>query len=109
MRSPAVRTTASRSVITSVRSFEDAFILANKAKFGLTGESDDELEEKAFAMRPKNSEKTNFAILHGVDDTDWNVPVYITEGLKWLSLNAIPTAAPVVAVVLNVQEEEPAV
>ncbi|MBI3139808.1 MAG: ATP-dependent endonuclease [Sphingobacteriales bacterium] len=90
------------------RSFEDAFMLANQEKFGLTGESDDELEGNAFAMRPKNNEKTNFAILHGVDDTEWNVPVYLAEGLKWLSLNAVPPAAPVVAEVVNVQEEETA-
>lgn len=87
------------------RSFEDAFMLANMAKFDLEAESDDELEEMAFAKRPKNNEKTNFAISYGVDDTNWNVPFYIREGLKWLAQNPNQPADEVVEAIENVIEE----
>jgi len=90
------------------RSFEDAFILANPDKFELTGENDDELEEKAFDIRPKNNEKSNFAIKYGIDDTEWNVPVYISEGLKWLSQNANQPATLEIAEDVNEQLEETA-
>jgi len=69
------------------RSFEDAFILANRGKFGLVdtlGET--EAEEQAFEVAEKIGKggKTNFAIKYAIDKTDWNVPKYIQEGLIWL-------------------------
>lgn len=90
------------------RSFEDAFMLANSTLFELEGATDDELEESAFANRPPNSGKTNFAIQYGIDNTDWNAPLYITEGLKWLAQHPNqPT--PAVAEVINEPMEETAI
>ncbi|GJL64020.1 MAG: ATP-dependent endonuclease [Nitrospirales bacterium] len=66
------------------RSFEDAFILANYAAFGLTTEDASEAYNKA-----KNIKKTNFAIEHGIDNTNWKVPLYIVEGLRWLAASDI--------------------
>ncbi len=66
------------------RSFEDAFILANYAAFGLTAADTSEAYNKA-----KNIKKTNFAIEYGIDNTNWNVPLYIVQGLRWLATSDI--------------------
>ncbi len=66
------------------RSFEDAFILANLALFGLAGFHATELEEKAYE-KAQGIEKTNFALEYALDQTTWQVPLYIKEGLLWLS------------------------
>lgn len=66
------------------RSFEDAFILANHAEFGLATASSTEAYNKA-----QNIKKTNFAIQYGIDNTSWNVPLYITQGLCWLAASDI--------------------
>ncbi|MCB2426491.1 ATP-dependent nuclease [Methylophaga pinxianii] len=68
------------------RSFEDAFVFANQAKFNLTGVTTLEMEEKAIKLAEKEAKdgKANFAIKYSIDQTEWVVPKYIREGLKWL-------------------------
>lgn len=66
------------------RTFEDAFILANRAKFGITGTSAEELEASAVEQATKHK-KTSFALEYAIEDTVWTVPKYIAEGLRWLA------------------------
>jgi hypothetical protein len=63
------------------RSFEDAFILANPARFPLS-DSDPALAAYALASDQK---KSTFALEHAIEHTEWNVPRYISEGLRWLA------------------------
>jgi hypothetical protein len=63
------------------RSFEDAFILANPARFPL-GDGDHALAAYALAGDQK---KSTFALQHAIEHTEWNVPQYIAEGLRWLA------------------------
>lgn len=68
------------------RSFEDAFVLANRLLFDLEGKPEHSAETMAFAKAQiigKDS-KANFAIEYSVDKTEWVVPRYICEGLEWL-------------------------
>ncbi|MGK0445599.1 MAG: hypothetical protein ACJA1U_002546, partial [Bermanella sp.] len=68
------------------RSFEDAFVLANRLLFDLQGKPEHSAETMAFAKAQiigKDS-KANFAIEYSVDKTEWVVPRYICEGLEWL-------------------------
>lgn len=66
------------------RSFEDAFILANHVAFELATANATEAYDKA-----KKIKKTNFAIEYGIDNTNWNVPLYIAQGLRWLAASDI--------------------
>ena len=66
------------------RSFEDAFILANYAVFELATANATEAYDKA-----KKIKKTNFAIEYGIDNPNWNVPLYIAQGLRWLAASDI--------------------
>lgn len=68
------------------RSFEAAFILANPALFDLTGDNTS-MEESAWA-KAKDVPKTDFALEYAIEQTVWNVPLYIREGLLWLSENS---------------------
>lgn len=63
------------------RSFEDAFILANPELFELgAGDS------AALAYELAGSQKkSTFALEHAIENTEWNVPRYIAEGLRWLA------------------------
>ena len=63
------------------RSFEDAFILANADTFAL--EAGDRAE-RAYALAGKQK-KSSFALEHAILNTDWQVPRYIAEGLRWLA------------------------
>lgn len=63
------------------RSFEDAFILANPARFPL---SDDDRALAAYALAG-DQKKSTFALEHAIEHTNWNVPKYIAEGLRWLA------------------------
>lgn len=72
------------------RSFEDAFILANPALFEL-GAGDQATLAYALAADQK---KSTFALEHAIEKTEWNVPRYIAEGLRWLAQNNSPPAAP---------------
>ncbi len=66
------------------RSFEDAFMLANPAKFGLNGETANEREQQSWD-KAEGTGKTDFALRYAIRDTEWVVPRYIEEGLKWLA------------------------
>ncbi|WP_421706402.1 ATP-dependent nuclease [Alloalcanivorax xenomutans] len=63
------------------RSFEDAFILANPELFEL-GEGDPAALAYELAGIQK---KSTFALEHAIENTGWNVPRYIAEGLRWLA------------------------
>ncbi len=63
------------------RSFEDAFILANPVRFPL-GDGDHAITAYALAGDQK---KSTFALEHAIEHTEWNVPRYIAEGLRWLA------------------------
>lgn len=67
------------------RSLEDAFILANPAMFALTTEgSVDERETDAW-NKAISVKKSDFALKHAIEETGWNVPRYIADGLRWLA------------------------
>ncbi|GAA6467604.1 ATP-dependent endonuclease [Bacteroides thetaiotaomicron] len=66
------------------RSFEDAFILANKSLFSITGRGK-ALEKRVFDKAQElNDCKADFAIEWALK-TGWSIPRYIKEGLVWLS------------------------
>ncbi len=69
------------------RSFEDAFMLANKSLFDLTETDDTLLEKEAFDKAKKigDSGKPDFAIKYAIEETEWEIPKYIEEGLVWLA------------------------
>lgn len=75
------------------RTFEDAFILANATKFGITGETpaDLELAAKAKVVKYKKSE---FALTYAIADTDWVSPRYLTDGVRWLASDEIQVPDP---------------
>lgn len=69
------------------RSFEDAFMLANKTMFDLTKDNGTELENEAFEKaNEKKDSKANFAIELALKVEEWNTPYYIEEGLLWLAI-----------------------
>ena len=84
------------------RSLEDAFILANPALFQLE-EGDPSVLASELAGSQK---KTAFALEHAIENTDWNVPRYIAEGLRWLAQgNPAPIDPPAAAAVEIAAEE----
>lgn len=84
------------------RTLEDAFILANPAKFSTTGVTVEELEASARELA-EAEKKSSFALTFAIDDLEWEIPRYVREGLHWLSggqtsspaLIAAPAAATV--------------
>lgn len=74
------------------RSFEDAFMLANPDKFGITGESANERESQAWEAAEK-VKKTDFALEYAIEKVDWTTPLYIVEGLRWLADDTPSTAS----------------
>ncbi len=78
------------------RSFEDAFILANPARFPL---ADGDQAIAAYTLAG-DQKKSAFALEHAIEQSDWNVPRYIAEGLRWLARgNPAPVEpAPAIAV-----------
>lgn len=69
------------------RSFEDAFILSNLDHFEIDRENDD-IEKIAYDKAKEFSKKkTDFALTYALHETDWNIPLYIKEGLLWLANN----------------------
>ncbi|HUU17652.1 MAG TPA: ATP-dependent endonuclease [Sedimentisphaerales bacterium] len=74
------------------RSFEDAFMLANPDKFGITGESANEREIQAWEAAEK-VKKTDFALEYAIEKVDWTTPLYIVEGLRWLADDTPSTAS----------------
>jgi len=71
------------------RSFEDAFILANPALFELTDTVDQRAAE-AWNIARNVTKKSDFALEHAIEKTDWDVPRYIAEGLRWLAVDELP-------------------
>jgi len=69
------------------RSFEAAFMLANPNFFDeISGDTAEERENEAWEAT-KNIEKTDFALKYAIEETDWDVPRYIEQGLRWLADN----------------------
>jgi predicted ATP-dependent endonuclease of OLD family len=68
------------------RSFEDAFMLANRAKFGI----DEADPEESAWKKAVNVKKSAFALKYAIQETDWVVPRYIAEGLIWLAEQGLP-------------------
>lgn len=83
------------------RTFEDAFILANAVKFGVSGENAAALE---IAAREKAAEfkKSDFALTYSIEDKDWVAPRYLTNGLSWLAADDAHPVDPVLAVAIAV-------
>lgn len=73
------------------RSFEEAFILANQNKFGINGLTAQEIETQAWDLA-QDVKKSEFALKFAIKETDWAIPRYIDEGLRWLG--QIDDAAP---------------
>jgi len=69
------------------RSFEDAFILNNLDRFGIDSGSANIEEEAYHKAKEFSKKKTDFALKYALDETDWNIPLYIKEGLLWLADN----------------------
>ena len=82
------------------RTFEDAFILANAAKFGVTGVTPKELELAARKEAGRHK-KSSFALTYAIADTDWVAPKYLLDGIRWLAADDVPAADPVLALALE--------
>lgn len=69
------------------RSFEDAFVLANKVLFVIDGKNGAEIEKAVFSKAEKlgKPSKADFAIEYAIEKTKWAVPKYIEDGLLWLA------------------------
>ncbi|MBM1142270.1 ATP-dependent endonuclease [Alcanivorax sp. ZXX171] len=77
------------------RTFEDAFLLANGEKFGVSGDTPEALAGDALA-KAETFKKSAFALQYAIDDTDWNIPKYINDGLAWLARGFVaPPTVPV--------------
>ena len=79
------------------RSFEDAFILANPARFPLEGDQ----AAAAYALAG-DQKKSTFALEHAIEHTDWNVPRYIAGGLRWLAQGNPAPAEPGLQVAVEI-------
>jgi putative ATP-dependent endonuclease of OLD family len=89
------------------RTFEDAFILANAAKFGLGGATSPEKEIAARAEAAKYK-KSAFALQYAIADKDWVAPKYLSDAVRWLAKEEIPPADPVLALAVAAAEGAPA-
>lgn len=82
------------------RTFEDAFILANPALFGLTDETPQELElearSKAGALK-----KSEFALKHAISEKGWTAPMYILDGVRWLAGGDVSIPDPALAIAIE--------
>ena len=73
------------------RTFEDAFMLANPAMFGIEGATPDDQAQCA-CDKLDTIKKSEFALKYAIDETAWSPPGYILDGLRWLALGGIPDA-----------------
>ena len=73
------------------RTFEDAFMLANPAMFGIQGATPEEQAQCAWGKLDK-IKKSQFALKYAIDETNWTAPGYILDGLRWLAAGGIPNA-----------------
>lgn len=76
------------------RSFEDAFMLANREAFEIVEGEVEELESSAWRAA-KSVKKSQFALKYAIDETEWQTPLYIREGLAWLAAHAPLVSEPV--------------
>ncbi len=82
------------------RTFEDAFILANPALFGLTTETRQEMELEA-RSKAETLKKSEFALKHAIAEKGWTAPTYILDGVRWLAGGDIPAPAPALALAVE--------
>lgn len=82
------------------RSFEDAFMLANSARFSLGGTSAEEREKEAW-ITAQGVKKPAFALEHALSADEWIVPLYIREGLLWLAEGDLPPPGPASGVIIT--------
>ena len=66
------------------RTFEDAFMLANPAMFGIEDATPDDQALSAWVKLNK-LKKSEFALRYAIDETAWAPPGYILDGLRWLA------------------------
>ena len=66
------------------RTFEDAFMLANRHLFPFAGPTWADLEGQARDSADEQK-KSSFALEYAILKTGWGVPKYISDGLKWLA------------------------
>lgn len=81
------------------RSFEDAFMLANPDIFDMSAIAPADRAKFAWDAAAEEN-KAEFALRYAIEKTEWKVPRYIAEGLRWLAEKpaaAVPPAAPVSA------------
>ena len=84
------------------RSFEDAFILANPDLFELR---EGNLAARAYELAA-DQKKSTFALKYAIENTEWNAPRYIADGLRWLAQgNPEPVALPAAAVAAQIVSE----
>jgi putative ATP-dependent endonuclease of OLD family len=81
------------------RTFEDAFIVANAAKFGVEAPTPNELEVAARTMAGKHK-KSEFALTYAINDTEWTAPKYLVDGIRWLASDGIALNAPPIPIVI---------
>ncbi len=74
------------------RSFEDAFMLANKKSFKIEDEDGIDAEKAVFCKAAKigKRSKADFAIRYATNETEWTVPKYVEDGLLWLATTIEP-------------------
>ena len=65
------------------RTFEDAFILANRDLFEPEFIGATDLAVTAADLAEKTA-KSAFALHYAIERTEWQIPRYILEGLQWL-------------------------
>lgn len=84
------------------RTFEDAFILANQAFFGIAGDTNEELAEAA-RSRAAKQKKSKFALTYAINKTNWVTPRYIDESMRWLAASNAAVVDPGVALASQAQ------
>jgi len=84
------------------RSFEDAFILANAANFEIDGGSSKQQEDSARDLAD-NHKKSEFALRHAIEETKWETPRYVLDGIRWLASSSgdAPAGEQVVSAALD--------
>lgn len=80
------------------RTFEDAFMLANREMFGIEAGTRDQQERQALEMVGK-IKKSEFALKYAIAETEWSAPGYILDGLAWLAAGESTVVDPCMAMV----------
>lgn len=86
------------------RTFEDAFMLANEAMFGVTGATSSARELSARELTDK-VKKSEFALKYAINKTNWISPGYIVDGVTWLAAADVPPIDAGVALVTEAVTE----